>query len=59
MSGEVDAGELAILNENWLSEQSSCSAVDQGPDKDGIIDFKDFAVFADQWGDKDWIYYLD
>lgn len=59
LSGQVDEGELVMLEENWLQDVSACTVLDQDPAEDGVVNLKDFAVFAEQWRYKDWIYYLD
>ena len=44
----VDIDDLAELCEQWLFEKIPADVVPPGGD--GIVNFADFAVFADQWG---------
>ena len=55
-SGEVDAGDLMILSEFWLAD-GTCAGIELSGDN--VINFEDFASFADQWGLRDWLYYVD
>jgi hypothetical protein len=56
-SGEVDYGEVSILQAYWLAEGDCSTRIDIN--KDGDIDFKDFAYIADDWGARNWLYGLD
>ncbi len=55
LSGQVDLGDLMMLSEYWLSE-NKCNGLELSGDN--VINFKDFAVFAEQWGWRDWLYYV-
>jgi hypothetical protein len=44
----VDIWDLAVLCEQWLFEKIPADVAPPGGD--GIVNFADFAVFADQWG---------
>jgi hypothetical protein len=54
LSGEVDLGDLMILSEYWLDD-GSCAGVELSGNN--AVNFKDFAIFAQQWGLRDWLYY--
>jgi len=56
-SGEVDYGDISILQGYWLAEGDCTTRVDIS--KDGFIDFKDFAYIAEEWGTRSWLYGLD
>ncbi|MFA7484885.1 MAG: dockerin type I domain-containing protein, partial [Phycisphaerae bacterium] len=56
LSGQIDLGDIGVLSEYWLSN-GNCAQIELSGDN--IINFKDFAVLAAQWGDKNWIYYID
>jgi len=44
----VDMNDLRMLAEQWLAELST-NTYDLFEDADNIVNFRDFAVFADQW----------
>ncbi|UCC21830.1 MAG: hypothetical protein JSW23_08440, partial [Planctomycetota bacterium] len=46
---DVDAGDLGVLCEEWLLEELSCDVWPEGGD--GFVDFLDWTVLADGWGD--------
>jgi hypothetical protein len=52
----VEIYDLATLCEQWLFEEIPADVVPPGGD--GIVNFADFAVFADQWGVSKDIYAL-
>ncbi|MHC4068280.1 MAG: dockerin type I domain-containing protein [Planctomycetota bacterium] len=56
-SGQVDYGDVLILQEYWLAEGDCSMRIDIN--KDEVIDFKDFAYIADEWGTRSWLYGLD
>ena len=56
-SGQVDYGDVSILHEYWLAEGDCSTRIDLN--KDEVIDFKDFANIADEWGTRSWLYGLD
>jgi len=45
--GGVDSGDLYVLCEQWLLEELSADVWPQGGD--GIVNFFDWAVFANEW----------
>jgi hypothetical protein len=55
LSGQIDLGDLMILSEHWLGD-SECNWPNLSGDD--VINFEDFAVFAQQWGWRDWLYYV-
>jgi hypothetical protein len=56
LSGQVDLGDLMILSEHWLGD-SECNWPNLSGDD--VINFEDFAAFAEQWGRRDWLYYVE
>ena len=56
-SGQVDYGDVLMLQEYWLAEGDCSTRIDLN--KDEVIDFKDFAYIADEWGTRSWLYGLD
>jgi hypothetical protein len=56
LSGQIDLGDLMIFCEHWLGD-SECDWPDLSGDD--VINFEDFAVFAQQWGWRDWLYYVE
>ena len=57
LSGQIDLGDLMILTEYWLLVDSGCNAPELSGDN--VINFEDFAVFAQQWYWRDWLYYVE
>ena len=49
--GSIGIGDLRIISENWLSVGIGLSGGDFYNDQDDIINFLDFADFANVWGD--------
>jgi hypothetical protein len=56
-SGQVDYGDISILQAYWLAEGDCSTRIDLN--RDEVIDFKDFAYIADEWGTRNWLYGLD
>ena len=56
LSGEIDAGDLMILSEFWLGD-GTCAQIELSGDD--VVNFKDFASFASEWGLRDWLYYVE
>jgi len=54
--GVVDAGELAKVANDWLSEGAELGG---DLDGDGTVDFRDFAAVAGQWQMHSWLYGLE
>jgi hypothetical protein len=46
---DVDLGDLGVLCEEWLLEELSVDVWPEGGD--GFVNFLDWAIFADGWGD--------
>jgi len=55
LSGQIDLGDVMVLSENWLSD-GICGGLELSGDD--IINFEDFAVLVNQWGQRDWFYYI-
>jgi hypothetical protein len=56
LSGQIDLGDVMVLSEYWLSD-GVCAGVELSGDE--IINFEDFAVLVNQWGQRDWLYYVE
>ena len=56
LSGQIDLGDLMMLSEYWQKD-SKCNGLELSGDD--VINFEDFAVFAQQWGWRDWLYYVE
>ncbi len=56
LSGKVDLVDLMVFSEYWLSD-STCAGLELSGDD--TINFEDFAVLAEQWGQRDWLYYVE
>ncbi len=54
-SGEVYYGDILMLADNWLSE-GRCIRADIN--EDNIVNFLDFAIIADEWRLRSWLYGL-
>jgi hypothetical protein len=55
-SGEVYYGDILMLADNWLSE-GKCIRADIN--KDDVVNFLDFAIIADEWLLRSWLYGLE
>jgi len=56
LSGAVDLGDVMVLSEYWLGDGKCCGAELSGDD---IVNFEDFAVIANEYGLRDWLYYVE
>ena len=55
LSGEIDLGDVMMLSEYWLSD-GRCAGIElSGND---VVNFEDFAALVNQWGLRDWFYYV-
>ena len=55
LSGEIDLGDVMVLSEYWLSD-GRCAGIElSGND---VVNFEDFAALVNQWGLRDWLYYV-
>jgi hypothetical protein len=57
LSGQIDLGDIMVLSDYWLLDGSGCG----GPELSGdnIVNFRDFAVLANQWRLRYWLYYAE
>jgi hypothetical protein len=49
LDGRVDNADLMLMGEQWLGAPGVPSA-DIAPEPDGVVNFRDFAILANQWG---------
>jgi hypothetical protein len=55
-SGEVYHGDIFMLADNWLGEGKDIRV---DINKDEVVDFLDFAIIADEWRLRSWLYGLE
>ena len=55
-SGEVYYGDILMLADNWLGE-GRCIRADVN--RDEVVDFSDFAIIANEWRLRSWLYRLE
>jgi hypothetical protein len=55
-SGQVDLRDVSIFTSDWLAPVDCGTRADINGD--GVVNFQDFAVLAEEWWQKSWLYGL-